>query len=447
MLPFFGFAQPITGYFFQRAPQSVEYNPALRRDSSRFFIAMPGISKIDLDLGTSGYTLGDIVNYGEGNYADSLVFDMDRFYNSLSAKNSITQELAYTWFNFGFKAGKSFITLGITEKEYMNPYFSKELVGLFKDGNANYIGQNYQIGNSGFDALYYTEAALTFTREISKKLSFGVTAKALIGRAAIVTEDFDFSVNTPENLSYMDIKLKSQARVSFPGNLEKDEDNYVSGMNMEGVDPFETLTNTDNMGWAFGFGTTYKPIKGLEVAASVMDLGSIQWKTNSYKFTQHGSYRYEGTDFSDVFEENVKNGEDQNDFEEIIDSIGNSFRVSDTEEGFTSSIPTKIYLSGSYQLLGSALEVGTVYRKRIWDSGSDDLFSFSANALLLKFLSLSASYTMLSDSYNNMGLGVGLRGGPLQFYVMSDNILPIQDYTTTRGTNFRFGINWLLGRN
>ena len=342
-LPFLGFAQPITGYFFRETPQSVGYNPAMRHDSSRFFISMPGISKIDLDLGTSGFTLGDVIHHGEGIYADSLVFDVDRFYNSLSVNNSITQELAYTWVNFGFKAGKNFITLGITEKEYINPNFSKELVSLFKDGNAPYIGQDYHLGDNGIDALFYTEAALTFTREINKKLSFGISAKALIGRAAMVTEKFDATVTTADDLSYMDIKMQSLSRVSFPGNLEKDEEGYVSGMNMDDFNPVATLTNTDNMGWAFGFGAAYIPFKGLELAASIMDLGSIEWKANSYKFVQDGNFRYEGPDFSDIFDdEAVDNEEDENEFGELLDSMGRSFRVNDFEEGFTSSIPTKI---------------------------------------------------------------------------------------------------------
>lgn len=448
-----GFAQPITGYFFRGTPQSLEYNPAMRHDSSRFFIAMPGLSKLDVGVGTNSFTLGDAVQHGSGEqgfYSDSLYFNMDNFYNALSDRNSLDAELSYTYLNFGFKSGKkSFISLGLTTKAAANPYFSKEFVGFLKDGNANHVG-TYDLGDNGINALVYSEAALTYTREINKKLSVGASVKALVGHAAIQTERFDASITTAEDLSKMDITVKSEIYASFPGNIEHDDEEgaqYVSGINTDDIEVTESLG--DNMGWAFGFGATYKPIKGLELAASVMDLGSIDWKTDSYLFTQEdeGTYSYRGPDLSDIMDDDDETIEDEdNEFEEVLDSMVNSFKVTDKEAGFSTTIPTKIYISGSYDLLGSALNVGAVYRKRIWDDYDDQMLALSANAWVAKFLSLSASYSMMSETENKLGLGFGVRTGALQLYVMSDDVLWANDVADCSGANMRFGINWLFGR-
>jgi hypothetical protein len=63
-----------------------------------------------------------------------------------------------------------------------------------------------------------------------------------------------------------------------------------------------------------------------------------------------------------------------------------------------------------------------------------------------KAFSLMAGYTIATNSYTNFALGFAVNAGPLQLYLLTDNILGIVQLNNTRYTNTHFGINLVFGR-
>ena len=55
------------------------------------------------------------------------------------------------------------------------------------------------------------------------------------------------------------------------------------------------------------------------------------------------------------------------------------------------------------------------------------------------------SYSMMNNSYSNIGLGMALRGGGFQFYVVTDNVIPALMPHKTRNANIWLGLNLVLG--
>ena len=91
-----------------------------------------------------------------------------------------------------------------------------------------------------------------------------------------------------------------------------------------------------------------------------------------------------------------------------------------------------------------------------------DCSEVMAGRLFWNALMTSVSYTMSNNSYNNLGVGLSFRGGPFQFYLVSDHIpvtfnkLQFEDNgdetsfpfpTDLKRINIRFGLNFVFGCN
>jgi len=66
--------------------------------------------------------------------------------------------------------------------------------------------------------------------------------------------------------------------------------------------------------------------------------------------------------------------------------------------------------------------------------------------MLGDIFSLTGTYSAVNGTYDNLGLGLALRGGPLQFYMVNDNILALANPVRADFVNIRFGMNILVGR-
>jgi len=63
----------------------------------------------------------------------------------------------------------------------------------------------------------------------------------------------------------------------------------------------------------------------------------------------------------------------------------------------------------------------------------------------LKWLGGTASVTVMNNQFTNIGLGLVIKGGPVQLFLASDNIWGFVWPQSARNFNFRWGINWRFG--
>lgn len=123
---------------------------------------------------------------------------------------------------------------------------------------------------------------------------------------------------------------------------------------------------------------------------------------------------------------------------------------------FSTMLKTKLYLGGTYQAL-SWLNCGALLRGGFYGSYFDPAFTLSANATPFRALAFTLTYSIYNRSMNNFGAGIIIGGKPIQFYIVTDNILSrmvnlksdsgssvgIPGYT--RSFNCQFGINLQFG--
>lgn len=435
--------------FMKGMPQSDLLNPALHNDSSKVVIGLPGFSGAYFDF-SSPFAVNDVIHKGTGMLADSLVVDIDAFYNALSPTNSVQQHFSMPLFYLGIRGKKSFLSLGITVKEVAQFSFEKSLIAFIKDGNASYMGQNYSLGDLTINSFGYSEIALGYSNEVIKnKLTVGAKVKALYGNFAAQTERMNVKVETAADGSSLNLKTDMKINLSSPLTVEYDQEGYFSGMNSDNIEPKDVAMQTDNFGLAFDLGAVYKISSKMNISASVIDIGKISFKNNVDNFTKSSSYNWTGIDFSNSIDKSGDNYVDPSDLaEDELNKMENSFKPKKSDfssNAFDVKIPTKIYIGATYDI-NDKFSVGILDRLYKFGNTSTNSITLSGNALLGNFFSLTGSYSMIGNSNNNVGLGAAFRLGFMQLYLVSDNLLSLNDPAKAQFVNARFGMNFLFGR-
>ena len=437
-------AQPNTLYFMKGIPQTKDLNPARPGISGGFYFSMPLFSKLDLAVNTNNWAYNDLIHWGTGTRSDSLVIDLDKFRGSLDNKNFIYESAALTILEGGYKKGKNFFAVSLTEREFTSLFFGKNLVNLIQLGNYPNVGQTFYSGNGGGGAQHYREFAFNYSRDIDKKLTIGGAAKILFGMAAVQTNGMNFKITSPDNGESLDVAATGRVNISAPVSFNYSAFGEITAVNsLPNYSVKDYLTNFRNPGIAVDLGFAYRINKKTEISASIIDLGVIGWKSNVTRFTEQGHYLYRGINLNDSRE----NPPVIPQFTAVIDSLSNvisrEFRPAHSEANFATLLPAKIYFGIDHQL-NEIVNVSGLTRIRITNNRIHTSLTGSANALLWERLSLSASYSIMESTYDNLGLGVGIRAGIFQIYTAADNLFSPFYPSKARNMNLRIGINFIF---
>ncbi len=436
-----------TLYLMQNVPQSNQLNPAIQPEC-KVFIGFPGLSSIYFNYSNNGFNYSDIIKDGTGLQKDSLVVDINSFHDALKSTNTISNQLDYTFFSLGIRAKKMFFTLDVSSKVDTRFGFDKGLISFFKDGNAAYMGRTANLGAIGLEGTAYNEVALGVSKQVTEKLTVGIKAKALFGIANMHMDNSNLSVYTSESGDLVRLRSKQLMKVSMPLEITQKTDpdgtNYIDDIDILDDDmDANFLSGTDNRGYAFDLGATYQFDNRTTFYASILDIGGIKWK-NSYELYQDASFDWTGGDWSQSGNSNDPDYREIEDvMEDLTDSISDAFRFRDNTGAYSKALPTKVYLGGSYEL-NKRIGFGVVSRTEIYDGKLRPSLTLSANTRVIRNFSASFSYSMVNNTYNNIGVGVAAKLGPLQVYAVSDNILAMNP-NTAQLANIRFGVNMMFG--
>ncbi len=432
-----------TLYLMQNVPQSNQLNPAIQPEC-KVFLGFPGLSSIYLNYANNGFTYDDIIKDGTGLQKDSLVVDINSFHDALQSTNTIVNQLDYTFFSLGIRAKKMFFTLDVSSKIDNRLGFDKGLVSFLKNGNASYMGRTADLGAIGLDGTAYHEIALGVSKQVTEKLTVGVKAKMLLGVANMHMDESNLSVYTSESGDLVQLRSKQLMKVSMPLAVTQDADGYIDDIEVLDDDLDATFfSGTNNKGFAFDLGATYQFDDRTTFYASILDIGGIKWN-DTYELSQDASFDWQGGDWSQSGNSNDPNYREIEDvMEDLTDSITDAFRFKDKAGSYSRALPCKVYLGGSYKL-NERVNVGAVSRTEIYNGKLRPSLSLSANTRVIRNFSASVSYSMVNNSYNNVGAGIAAKLGPFQIYAVSDNILAMNP-NTAKTANLRFGMNMMFG--
>lgn len=431
-----------TLYYMDRLPQITSMNPSFQ-PVSNFYLGLPAISNVNLNLGNNSLSYDDVII--EVPEFDSKVlflnpmYDIDNFLNTLNEDNDLFTEFSTNLLSFGVRAGESYFSFSVQQKSDLRMSYPKDLATLILKGNNDYKGENLEFGSFSIASHHYLEYSLGYSRKIFDNLSFGLNLKYLNGLGLIQSKQFDLGLYTSEDGDSLSLTSDVVLQATAPVNVQTDSLNYVEDIEDRDISISDAFSNP---GFAVDFGATYDIMENLQVSASVIDLGFISYNNFVHDYRIEGQYGFTGIDVSSEF-----NNEDNTDpMDGLEDSLKQSIQVDYSEQGFLHFLGPKIYLGGRYYV-GERLDFGLLSRTHFYSGRVFQSFTLSANTRPIRGISFTASYSVLNNSYNNLGLGLILRLGPFQVYTMSDTFSAGLWPHKTQSFNFRFGLNFAFGNN
>ena len=412
----------------------------------KIFVGLPALSSIHANYGNNGFDYNRLINFGTGLQSDSLVFYPDKLLRDMRPTTYISLESHINLLAAAYKYKNNYITFFATEKVELRIGIPRDLVKFIWKGNGAFLGKTADFSNLGVDAIHYREYALGWSKPYNDKIMLGAKAKLLFGKSNIQTKQSNISIYTDPNNYNMQVNSEMEINGSIPFiqldyNYNPDVDSIELDVNdNKDFEVSRYLKNNKNWGLALDLGGSYAYDSKTNIWVSLIDFGFIKWKTDLYNITQNGSFTWQGINGQPYLNE----GDTSDHMEEFVDSLANIFKVTERNNEYYTYLTPKIYIGGTYKL-SEKIDVGLLTKTEIYDKKLHSSLTISSNANFWRWLGLCASYSIINNSFDNIGLGLAARGGPIQFYIVNDNILGTLQPYATRNINIRFGINLIFG--
>ena len=448
--------------YHMNLPQNHLLNPAFRPSSS-VYVGLPVLTGINFNLGNNLLAFGDLFTEGvsvdESNISFlSSGFNTERFLSGLKDKNHLETQTGIQLLGVGFTAGKgNYFFLDVVERAEVNFVFPRDMIRLSFLGNADFAGQTFDFSSFSTDIKYFRETGIGFSKQITERLRMGIKGKMYMGMAAMAVRNNSMKLTV--NNDYTST-LATDMRVNFcaPLNITANAENLIDDISFDELNTSKEvlnfMTNTKNLGFGVDFGAEFSLTNQIVLSAALTDFGYIKWndKESLSSLVTESDITLNGMNISDVQDGNAT-------FEdiakELVDSLRSGMTVRTPGNSFRTTMPMGITAGGQF-ILNNKISFGALSHSRIVGKQIREAFTLSANLNLRNFFSASLAYTASNHSYDNIGLGLGIRGGWAQFYLIADRIpltwktimidedkIPIP--ANWNNINMRFGINLLFG--
>lgn len=429
-------------YNFTSVPQSMLANPG-SDVTYNWFVGIPLLSGFSANASSSSFSAYDL-------FANNGVDFNTKLRNvvfSTSREDKVVANEQLEIFSGGFRLGdwqnNSYISFGMYQELDALLYMPKDYAILYLDGNQDYIGKVFDMGDLNGRGELLSVFHLGYHKKVNEKLILGARGKiysSIFNVSSTKNSGYFYTIQGT-NAIYEQV-ISADALVNTSG-LSNYINNYSGNANSDIV---SKALFGGNLGLGLDLGLTYYPKENLQITASVIDIGFINHSKEIESYRYKGYYNYVGLtpDFvlgnsNDILEE----------FEDAIpldtlhtkyttwrplkfnSSIQYSFgdgRSSDcncvggNENKYTNSVGAQLFVMSAPRT--PLVAFTAFYRRRIIDA-----------------LEMKATYTVDSFSSKNVGLGLSTTFGKVNFYLLADNLLEYQDISKANSLSFQLGFN------
>ncbi len=426
-----GFSQQRSLYYLTNLRQVIYTNPA-RMSNCGFSMSLPA-TPIDVSLFSNPLKYNNLFSKDdEGTY----YIDFDKIASSLQNTAYIDAEARASILGFGIRYRRWYFNYDYSLINQSFIYYPKSLFEFLSIGNS---GQNNTVDLSELyvnQSLYF-KSSLSAAYRLTRNLNIGLALNHYRGLASVNFNSFDFVANVSQDQNYpltittgYNISFSGPVRFYYQGDslvvnpvkFQKDSTHFY-------IDSIKNALTASNTGWGIDLGVVYKPFKFLEISASLLDLGYIKWKYMVTNFiSPKKTVYFDGVDL-------LKAKNDSSYINRLADSILQFTKPGLNHDLFKSSTYPKLNLGLALYPTQWAV-LGFNYRAVFLPTAVLKSYNF---ALALNFMNgwtLAGTYTIYPDSYNNFGFGLATKLGPVQLYVLADNM-----------SLANFGVSFFTNRN
>jgi len=438
-------------YNFTSIPQSLLVNPGADV-SYKYYFGVPLLSGISANVSSNSFSAYDL-------FADNGVDFNDKVRNIInksSNKDKVYANQQLELFSGGFRVGgeesTSYFSFGAYQEFDFLMYVPKDPAILALDGNRDYIGKSFNLGDINLRAEVLSVLHIGFHKKLNEKFVFGGRVKLYSsGANATSTKNsgFIFTANGTADTNIYNQVISSDLELRTSGIAAFTKDEY------DGSIPEDIIHNTffnGSLGLGIDAGFTYYFQKNFQFTASIIDLGFIRQSKDIETYTYKGRYEYNGVNpnFGSV-----------NEPENVFDDFAKAIPRDTLHNKYTTWRPAKFNASIQYSFGESRFDDGecsckTPSKRLYVNAIGAQLFAmtmpkspfvaFTAfyQRRVFRKLEIKTTYTVDSFSYKNIGLGLSGTLGKFNMYALVDNVLEYRDVSKANSLAFQFGMNYIF---
>jgi hypothetical protein len=415
----------LTQPFMTDVFQSSYINPTVLPEHT-VSLGLPGTSVYG-QYNSNGLLPNNFLNFKDS----SMHINPSKFLAELKERNLINSNSNVDLFHLRLKIQNGYYWIGIRTNVDVSFMYPKELFSFALQGNEPYLGKNMDFSNLKIDASIYNEYSFGMAKEFNHWV-FGGRISLLQGLTNIQFDPKIFNIlidsTTFENAGNADATLNT---AGIPKN-SKGDINFDHAQNRGYITNY--LTNFKNRGFALSAGVTYKLNDRLNFSFAFSDLGYINWKDSVTNYTLNGSSTLPVDIVTSFLYDKKIN----------LDSIIDKFDRDTLQKSYRTYLHTRYLASASFKLFHRTtigLSASGVYNKKLYPA-----YTFGVSQGLGRFFNLMANISYNQKSFRNLGVGLVIKPGPVQIYIIADNVYPLINPLFATNLNVRVGLNFVFGK-
>lgn len=416
--------------FMNNIFQSSYINPTVIPEHT-FSLGLPGTTVYGQFI-TNGFVLNNISKF----HNDTLSISPTELLADLKDKNMLYVGESADLFHIRIKIRNGYYWLAARQNIDATIYYPKDLVGMIVLGNGAYVGSSLDFSTLKVNTTLYNEYTFGMAKEYPRWV-FGGRLSLLQGLSNIHFDPEALSVQVEDDMyghiGHADAKLYT---AGIPKNGEGDP-SFDHIDNTTWITDY--LKNFKNKGFALSGGATYKYDDNTRLSFAFHDLGFINWKDSVQTYTLKGTTNFNGFDMMAEW----LYGDDV-DLDSLVNAMEDDFERDTVYSSYRTWLHPKFNLAVNYNIARRTmigLSFSGVYNKHLYPA-----LTIGLQQGIGRFFSIIATASMNQRTFKNLGLGLMVKPGPLQFFVIADNAYPLIDPLSTTNLNVRVGMNIVFGR-
>ncbi len=444
VVPFYGQKQQL--YNADYLPQALLLNPG-SMVSYDWHAGIPLLSGIGVGVGSKNITVYDLFQVNaDDTFNQRLTAKVEELTNRDYV--AINQNLEIINFGFRLKNGNYFSAGWYQEIDFIS-YFPKDIARLAYEGNA----QNLNYPFKASDIKLRAEAVSVFHMGINKQVNERFTAGARIKFYSSI-----FGAESTTNTGTFTTQLTPDG----PNYYEHRLTNLSGGLKIAGLGAFEDFSQSQllentvasgNYGLGLDLGFTYQLDRQLFINGSLLDLGALFYKINTYEYYGEGSYTFDGIEL--IFPSILDNDNEVRPYWENLEDDFNENLTFDERAGVSYTVvrPVKLFSGFEYRfgrpsacnclhpeeeslLYRAGLQGYVINRPQLPQASLTAYF----DAALGRNFRGKVTYSADPFSYTNIGFLISVRLSSFNFYFTADNLLDYNNLAKSNTASLQLGL-------
>ncbi len=379
-------------YFSKKNPHRHEINPSFT--PGKGYLTMPVLGNINVGV-QSDFKLSSIFYPAADGSLDTFLspnVTSEQLKANLDGTTDINAYINMDILSMGYVKEDKFTTISVNASGNVSAVLANDLFMFLKSGMSTTGDNRYSFGDFGANGQAMVEFAVGHSREILiPNLRVGVKAKVLVGILNVNLDYSKFDVALSQDRWMID----SEGYLKISGAVPTYDDNNV----INGTRSY--YPKLSGYGFAFDIGASYK-LFGLEVSASVIDLGFMTWNDVYEAKTAGEAYEFTGFSDLDILNPSATSFDDQIDqmVEDAGDALMNFYEYKSGVKRDASTNPM-VNIGAQYGIFNDLLQVGALFTSQFSDmyNWTDIMFSVNFRPVSWFNLGVNASTSNMGETF------------------------------------------------